>query len=398
MLEKIFNNLEMPKNVDWLLLLVATALILLGAVMVASTTLDKMDFEKQQPWYYFVRHLFYLAIGIFCALLTVCIPISFWKDYNLYLLLISFFLLIIVLIPGLGVSVNGARRWLNLGLFNFQPSEFAKFAGISFLAVYLVNRQNELRSSSIKDSLTGFIKIFIIFCVMSGLFFAEPDFGTTVILMTASLVLLYLGGLDIKGVLLPFAFLLLVLTILVWIEPYRLSRIFGGLNAWQDPYGKGYQVIQALIAFGRADIWGAGIGNSVQKLYFLPDAHTDFIFAILAEELGIIGAIVCLLLFVVLCLRAFYIGINAEAKDQLFAAYLAYGLTLLWMGQIIINIGVNVNVLPPKGLTLPFISYGGSSLLMCCFFTAILLRIDWETRSLPVVEEESLSDQENNNE
>jgi len=284
-------------------------------------------------------------------------------------------LLILVLLPGIGREVNGAKRWIGVGLFNVQPSEVAKVCAVLFLAGYLVRRQQEVRGSW-----KGFFKPLVVLVPIAGLLLLEPDFGATVVMLGAAAGMLFLGGVGL------FRFGLMVLLALGAIyllvqDPYRWARITNFSDPWADQFGAGYQLSQALIAFGRGEWLGVGLGNSVQKQFYLPEAHTDFVFSILAEELGLVGALLTLGLFVFIAVRSLYVGLWAERSRQFFSAYVAYGLALLWIGQILINIGVNVGLLPTKGLTLPFLSYGGSSLIICCASLGMLLRIEWETRT-----------------
>jgi len=385
----------LPKKLDLPLTLIAVALVALGIVMVSSVSFDVMAYYQSDPLYNFVRHLFYLLISLIGILVVLYIPINLWHRFTWYLLGISFILLALVFVPGIGKTTNGATRWINLVVFNFQPSEIAKIFGMVFLAGYLVRRQGEVRENFI-----GFLKPFVMLVPMAFLFMAEPDFGSTVVLMGASLILLFLGGVNVNNF-----FVLVILGVLcviglVYAKPYRIVRITGFIDPFADEFGSGFQLVQSLIAFGRGGVFGVGLGNSTQKQFYLPEATTDFVFAILAEELGLIGALCCVLLFCALCVRAIQIGVKAELAGQLFAAYFAYGLALLWLGQFLISVGVNIGILPTKGLTLPFISYGGSSLVVCFIMVGILLRIDWETRYIKelVANEEQQSSSAKQNE
>ncbi|WP_287029091.1 peptidoglycan glycosyltransferase FtsW, partial [Pseudomonas sp. UBA6310] len=273
------------------------------------------------------------------------------------------------------------------GMFNVQPSEIAKMFVVIYLAGYLVRRQEEVR-----ESWMGFFKPFIVLLPMAGLLLLEPDFGATVVMMGAAAGMLFLGGVGLFRFGLMVALAVGAVFVLVQAQPYRMARLVTFTDPWADQFGSGYQLTQALIAFGRGEWFGVGLGNSIQKQFYLPEAHTDFVFSVLAEELGLVGALATVALFCFVSARALYIGLWAEKAKQFFAAYVAYGLAFLWIGQFLINIGVNVGLLPTKGLTLPFLSYGGSSLVICCVSLGLLLRIEWERRSLLGSEETEFSE------
>lgn len=317
------------------------------------------------------------------------IPMATWQRFGGTLLIAAFALLIMVLIPGIGREVNGSLRWIGFGLFNVQPSEIAKVFVVIYLAGYLVRREQEVRRSW-----AGFFKPFIVLLPLAMLLLREPDFGATVVMMGAAAVMLFLGGVGLFRFILMVALAVLAVFILVQTQEYRMQRLITFTDPWADQFGSGYQLTQALIAFGRGGWFGLGLGNSIQKQFYLPEAHTDFVFAVLAEELGLVGALATVGLFLFVCVRGLYIGYWAEQAKQYFAAYMAYGLSMLWIGQFLINIGVNVGLLPTKGLTLPFLSYGGSSLIICCISMALLLRIEWERRTLMNDEEVEFSEED----
>ena len=363
-------------DIDFPLLAGCLALLGLGLVMIASASSEVAAAQSGNPLYHMIRHLVYLALGTGAALVTLLVPMSLWQRYSGTLLLVAVVLLILVLLPGIGREVNGAKRWIGFGIFNLQPSELAKLFSVMFIAAYLVRRQEEVR-----EKLTGFIKPMLVLGPIAALLLAEPDFGATVVLVGAAIAMLFLGGVNLLRFI-PLAAGVLGLGVLVMTsQAYRLQRLTNFVDPWADQYGAGYQLSQALIAFGRGEWFGVGLGNSVQKQFYLPEAHTDFVFAVLAEELGMVGALITVGLFVFVSVRALYIGLWAEKAKQFFSAYVAYGLAFLWIGQVLINIGVNVGLLPTKGLTLPFLSYGGSSLVICCISLALLLRIEWERRT-----------------
>lgn len=362
-------------DMDMPLLVAALCLLGLGIVMVTSSSMEVAAGQLGNPLFYMIRQLIYLAIGVAALLVVLSIPVNLWQQFRFPLLFVGFGLLIAVLIPGIGREVNGSWRWIAVGPINIQPSELAKLFAVVFLAGYLVQRQKE-----VKEKWFGFIKPFMVLGPMAWLLIIEPDFGATVVLMGAATGMLFLGGVGLFRFTLLFGALGGLGGLLVLFEPYRLQRLTSFLDPWTDPFGTGYQLTQALIAFGRGSWFGTGLGNSVQKQFYLPEAHTDFVFAVLAEELGLIGALAAFGLLVFVAIRSLYIGLWAERAGRLFSAYLAYGLAIMWCGQILINVGVNVGLLPTKGLTLPFLSYGGSSLVVCCISLGLLLRIDWERR------------------
>lgn len=362
-------------DLDMPLLVGGLALLGLGLVMVTSASMEVAAGQLNNPLYYMNRQLVYMLIGVLAMLITLAIPVGLWEQFRFPLLFLGFALLIAVLIPGIGREVNGSWRWIGLGPINLQPSELAKLFAVVFLAGYLVHRRDE-----VKEQWFGFIKPFMVLGPMAWLLIIEPDFGATVVLMGAATGMLFLGGVGLFRFTLLFGSLGGLAALLVLFEPYRLQRLTSFLNPWNDPYGTGYQLTQALIAFGRGEWLGTGLGNSIQKQFYLPEAHTDFVFAVLAEELGLIGALAAFALLIFVAVRALYVGLWAEKAGRYFSAYLAYGLAIMWCGQVLINVGVNIGLLPTKGLTLPFLSYGGSSLVVCCISLGLLLRIDWERR------------------
>ena len=363
-------------DVDFPMLAGCLALLGLGLVMITSASSEVAAVNSGNTLYMMTRHLIYMVIGIFACGLTMMVPVATWQRLGWMMLLGAFGLLIMVLVPGIGREVNGSMRWIGFGMFNVQPSEIAKVFVVIFLAGYLIRRQQEVR-----ESWMGFFKPFIVLLPMAGLLLMEPDFGATVVMMGAAAAMLFLGGVGLFRFSLMVALAVGAVFVLVQAQPYRMARLITFTDPWSDQFGSGYQLTQALIAFGRGEWLGVGLGNSVQKQFYLPEAHTDFVFSVLAEELGVIGSLLTVGLFVFVSIRAMYIGMWAERAKQFFGAYVAYGLAFLWIGQFLINIGVNVGLLPTKGLTLPFLSYGGSSLVICCASLGLLLRIEWESRN-----------------
>ncbi|HWU82427.1 MAG TPA: putative lipid II flippase FtsW [Methylophilaceae bacterium] len=365
---------------DQALLWVSLILLGIGLVMVYSASIALAEADKatgHQSTYFLVRQAVYLAIGLVAAFVAFQVPTHLWQRFAPWLFIGGILLLILVLIPGVGRNVNGSQRWLSLFVINLQPSEFMKLFAAIYVADYTI------RKSAVMDSLTrGFLPMVAVMVIVGWLLLREPDFGAFAVIAAISISILWLGGINGK----IFAGLLTLLPIaivgLIWSSPYRLQRVIGFMDPWADPFGKGYQLSHALIAFGRGEWFGVGLGASVEKLLYLPEAHTDFLLAVIAEELGFVGVLTVVALFAWLVLRAFRIGKEAVANERYFSALLAQGIGV-WIGaQGIINMGVNMGVLPTKGLTLPLLSFGGSGILANCIALAILLRIDWENRRL----------------
>ncbi|WP_295468315.1 putative lipid II flippase FtsW [uncultured Pseudomonas sp.] len=376
-------------DLDFPLLAGCLLLLGLGLVMVTSASSEVAAAQSGNPLYFMYRHLIYLAIGFVSCGVVMLIPMATWQRFGFPLLIIAFLLLVAVLVPGIGREVNGSLRWIGFGFFNVQPSEVAKVFVVLYLAGYLVRRQHEVR-----HTWAGFFKPFIVLLPMAMLLLREPDFGATVVMMGAAGAMLFLGGVGLFRFLLMVALAVLAVFVLVQTQSYRMQRLITFTDPWADQFGSGYQLTQALIAFGRGGWTGLGLGNSIQKQFYLPEAHTDFLFAVLAEELGLIGAMATVGLFLFVCVRGLFIGHWAEQSKQFFSAYVAYGLSMLWIGQFLINIGVNVGLLPTKGLTLPFLSYGGSSLVICCVSMGLLLRIEWERRTLVDTEDVEFTEED----
>ena len=363
-------------DVDFPFLAGCLALLGLGLVMITSASSEVAAVQSGNPLYHMIRHLVYVTLGLGACIVTMMVPVATWQRMGYLMLIGAFGLLVLVLIPGIGREVNGSWRWIGFSFFNVQPSEIAKVFVVIYLAGYLVRRQQEVR-----ESWMGFFKPFIVLLPMAGLLLMEPDFGATVVMMGSAAAMLFLGGVGLFRFGLMVALAVGAVFVLVQAQPYRMARLTTFTDPWADQFGSGYQLTQALIAFGRGEWFGVGLGNSVQKQFYLPEAHTDFVFSVLAEELGVVGSLLTLALFVFVTVRALYIGLWAEKAKQFFAAYVAFGLAFLWIGQFLINIGVNIGLLPTKGLTLPFLSYGGSSLVICCACVGLLLRIEWESRT-----------------
>jgi cell division protein FtsW len=367
-------------NYDQYLFWAVMLLLGLGLVMVYSASIAIAEADKavgHQSTYYLVRQTIFILIGVSAGFVTFQIPVVWWQKMAPYLFLSAIGLLVLVLIPGIGRNVNGSQRWLSLIVFNLQPSEFMKLFAAMYVADYAVRK-----SAQMDSIIRGFLPMVAVMVLVGFLLLREPDFGAFAVVAAISISILWLGGINAK----IFAGLLGLLPVAIYglivSSPYRMQRVIGFMDPWADPFGKGYQLSHALIAFGRGEWFGVGLGASVEKLLYLPEAHTDFLLAVIAEELGFVGVLAVLALFTWLVIRAFGIGKEAIANERYFAALLAQGLGV-WMGvQAIINIGVNMGLLPTKGLTLPLLSFGGSGILANCIAMAILLRIDFENRRL----------------
>ena len=362
---------------DRALLVPAIALMVIGFVMISSASIDVAAIKNLDPFYQSKRQAIFVVLGLISMLVSLLIPIQFWQKHGPVLMGLGALSLLVVLIPGIGREVNGSVRWIPLGSFSLQPSEFAKVAVVTFMAGYLVRRQSEVRTN-----FGGFLKPMAVMMAFSGLLLLEPDFGSTVVLMGAVVGMFFLGGMRKLHLTAVALVLLPVIGAIAWFSPYRMQRLLTYLEPWSDPFGAGYQLTQAQIAFGRGGWFGEGLGNSMQKLFYLPEAHTDFVYSVLAEEWGAVGALAVVALYAVLIVRGLQVGQMAERLQRPYAAYLSYGLVFLITAQAMINIGVNLGLLPTKGLTLPFVSYGGSSMISSAGILGILLRISVENNYL----------------
>lgn len=369
------KSMSLIESIDLPLLLSALILLGLGLVMVASSSVSIAERQLSEPLYYFWRQLSYSIVGLIAAFITFKLPLTYLQKAGPVLIVISLILLVMVLIPGIGREVNGSIRWLNLGIISLQVSEFAKLATVIYLAGYLVRHNEEVRTN-----MSGFLRPLGLIFIISVLLILEPDFGAVAVIAMTAMGMLWLGGASFFQFILLMLTMAAALTLAAVSSPYRMERLTTFLNPWADPFDSGFQLTQALIAFGRGEWFGVGLGSSVQKLFYLPEAHTDFVLAVLAEELGLFGVMIVVSLFCFIVIRALMIGRCAEKRERPFTAFLAYGLGI-WLGlQAFINIGVNMGVLPTKGLTLPLMSYGGSSLIITCVVIAMLIRADYETR------------------
>lgn len=353
--------------------LIMSVLILasIGLIMVATASMDYAAVNYNDPWYFVKRHAFYLLLSVFAAIAMYSVPRAIWQKYGWLLFFISLFLLLLVLVPGIGRRVNGSQRWLQLGPFTLQVSEFVKVLSVIFFASYLQNSQYFLQTQW-----RELFKPLLMLVIIMWLLLLEPDFGAAVVLAVTIGGMLFFAGAKLWQCILLMASGLAALGSLIWFTPYRLQRLITFLDPWADQFDTGYQLIQSLIAFGRGQWNGLGLGNGIQKLLYLPESHTDFIFAIYAEEQGFIGVVVLLALFIFFIANIFSVARRAMKKDDTFVTLAAFGFGILFSTQVIINVGVVSGFLPTKGLTLPFISYGGSSLLACSMAVALLLRLE----------------------
>ncbi|MDC0664080.1 putative lipid II flippase FtsW [Marinobacter sp. SS21] len=359
------------RPLPWLVLS-AASLLVLGIIMISSASMDMAAETVGNSYHYVLRQLIFAALGCALALAAANVPLAWWERSGWLLLGVGLLVLVLVLTP-LGRTVNGSTRWIPFGLFNVQVSEIAKLCLIAYLAGYVVRRRDEL-----VNTWSGFIKPVGVLTFASVLLVIEPDFGATVVLMAAALGMIFLSGVRLSRFLPLIAVCVVVGVALVVTQPYRLKRVVSYLDPWKDQFDTGYQLTQSLIAFGRGDWAGVGLGNSIQKLFYLPEAHTDFIFAIVAEEFGLLGSLLVLALLTLLVLSGFAIARKAEKAGMTFGACFSYGISLLIGLQATINIGVNTGLLPTKGLTLPLMSYGGSSLMVTCVCIGILARVEME--------------------
>lgn len=375
----MFQNLKQQDKTwpmdFWLLGLVAS-LAIIGLTMVASSSVAISQLRFGNPDHYFYRQLFSMGLGAVAAYIFFQIPLSFWEKHRGKIFLFAIFLLIAVLI--FGREINGSKRWLPLVVMNFQPSEFMKLAIVVFMAGYL-----DRHASAVKESFEAVIRLALPFGLMAVLLLMEPDYGSTLVIAVIITGMLLIAGAPWRYFVLTVLPMVTILVALVVTSKYRMARISSFLDPWQDPFGSGYQLTQALIASGSGSWFGSGLGSSVQKLLYLPDAHTDFLFSIFAEEFGFIGVILLILLYLAILYRLFRIGHKAFAANHFFGGMISYGIGIWIILQAGINMGVNLGAFPTKGLTLPFMSYGGSSVLLLSLALAIVFRVDYETRFHP---------------
>ncbi|MFO7541912.1 MAG: putative lipid II flippase FtsW [Thiobacillus sp.] len=367
-------------ELDFSLLWLVVGLLSIGLVMVYSASIAIAEASRlsgNNGEYYLLRQAMFVALGVGAGFAAFQVPMRVWQQAAPYLFLAGLLLLVIVLIPGIGRTVNGSTRWIPLGFANLQPSELMKFLAVLYAADYTMRK-----AAFMHDFKKGFLPMAGVMMLVGALLLSQPDFGAFVVIVTIAMGILFLGGLNWK----LFAGLVVALMMgfaaLIYTSPYRMERMLGFLDPFSDPYGKGYQLSHALIAFGRGEWLGMGLGGSIEKLFYLPEAHTDFLLSVIAEEFGFVGVVAVVALFAWLIVKAFLIGHRAAQLERNFCALVAQGFGI-WLGmQALINMGVNVGLLPTKGLTLPFLSFGGSGIVANCLAIAVLLRIDWEHRQM----------------
>jgi len=362
-------------EIDWVLLFCVLLLLGFGFVMVSSASMSIADRTFGAPFHFVTRHALALGLALAAGTLVFAVPLKWWEKSGTALFFVGLVLLVLVLVPGIGRTVNGATRWIPVGPLNIQSSELMKFFAVVYVAGYLVRRHEEVATR-----LSGFLKPMLLMVIASVLIMRQPDFGTTAVLLATVLGMLFLGGVQVTHFAALFGMLATTAVMLVTLEPYRLERVTSFWDPWADPFDTGFQLSQALIAFGRGEWLGVGLGNGIQKQFFLPEAHTDFLMAVVGEEFGLAGTLAVITAFGFFVWRALSIGARAERAGWWFATYAAHGFGLGIGIQALVNIGVNVGLLPTKGLTLPFMSYGSNSLIVACMAVGLLLRIDLDLR------------------
>ncbi len=376
------NPLIDPFHYDSMLVAVCACLLLIGYVMVTSSSLhlDAKAATATNPltiWGYPLKQLIHISLGLIMARYIIMIPMRNWQKIAPWLFMVGLLLLVVVLLPGIGVNVNGSTRWLQLAGIRIQVSELVKFAAVVYMARYINRHQQDIRNSAF-----GLVKPLLVFSVASLLLLMEPDFGSAVVILIIAMGMMFLAGARVLQFGLLLGGLTVAASLLVYFEPYRMKRVTSFMNPWEDPRNTGFQLIQALVSFERGELWGVGLGGGLQKLFYLPEAHTDFLFSVIAEELGLLGVMAVISLFALLVWRAFTIAVAAEKAGEQFSAFVAYGLGI-WFGfQAFVNMGVNMGILPTKGLTLPLMSYGGGSMMIMCCAVALLFRVYTEVTEI----------------
>ena len=379
-------NISMPTMPQWLhpqtglattfdrsYIVLAFAMYMIGLVMVASSSMPVAERLFDNPFHFVVRHMIYIGLSIVIAAASLQIPMSWWHKHSGSLLIVGLALLVVVLL--IGRTVNGSTRWIAVGPITIQAAEPAKLFFFCYLAAYLVRRRDE-----VMENFKGFVKPLIVFLLLALLLLAQPDLGTIIVMFVTTFGLLFLAGAKLWQFIGIASMGVIALSLLAIFEPYRWRRVTSFLDPWSDPFGSGYQLTQSLMAYGRGEVFGQGLGNSIQKLEYLPEAHTDFVMAVLAEEFGFVGVSIILLLSMVLVLKALSLGKMAVSKEKYFEGFFAYAIGIWMSFQTAVNIGASAGIVPTKGLTMPLISYGGSSMIVMTVAIVILLRIDHEIR------------------
>ena len=370
---------------DKILVIAGIALIVLGYLMVSSASLHLGEKLTGNVFHYPLRQMLHIILGLMAGCMVCMIPMEVWGKYSQGLFFGGLFLLILVLIPGVGVKVNGSMRWLSLPGIRVQVSEVVKFFVVIYMAGFITRHHD-----FVKESAYGLVKPLLLLSTACGLLLLEPDMGSAVVILTIAMGVLFLGGARMQQFILLMIAVLVAVVLAIVFSGYRSARVTSFLHPWEDPFGNGFQLVQALIAFGRGECFGVGLGSGIQKLFYLPEAHTDFLFSVIAEELGLAGVISVIVLFSLIVWRAFVIGMLAEQLGQKFCAFIAYGLGIWFAFQSFVNMGVNMGLLPTKGLTLPFMSYGGGSMVVMCCAMAMLFRVNSEMQALKATEEQQV--------
>lgn len=371
--KRLKTSLNRRFHFDPLLVLVCSSLLLIGFVMVASASLHLGVKVTGSEFYYPTRQLLHTGLGLVLGVFIAATPLRMWEKWGAWLFIVGLLLLILVLVPGLGIKVNGSIRWLSIAGIRIQVSEVIKFFSVIYMAGYVTRHQQ-----TVQESAFGLLNPLMLFSMACVLLLLEPDFGSSVVILIIAMGIMFLAGARLSQFIVLLGSVAALVILLVLFSPYRLKRVTSFMDPWADPLDTGFQLTQALISFGRGEWLGVGLGSGVQKLFYLPEAHTDFIFSVIAEELGLLGVVTVIGLFALLVWRIFVVGLAAEQAGQRFSAFVAYGLGI-WFGfQSFVNMGVNMGLLPTKGLTLPLISYGGGSMMIMCCAVALLFRVHSE--------------------
>jgi len=357
-------------HIDYFLLFICTSLLVLGFIIVTSSSLHLGEKMADSNLYYPIKQLIHITLGLCVATTVAFVPLRLWEKMGAWLFIIGLALLVLVLIPGIGIKVKGSIRWMAVGGIRVQVSEIVKFISVVYMAGYVTRHQEHVQQSTY-----GLVKPLFLFSIACFLLLMEPDFGSAVVILMIAMGIMYLSGARLWQFLILIVIVVVLAMLLIYFSPYRWARVTGFIDPWADAQNTGFQLVHALISFGRGEIFGVGLGSGIQKLFYLPEAHTDFLFSVLAEELGLVGVVITIVLFSLLLWHAFGLGAKAEQLGEKFAAYIAYGLGI-WFGfQAFVNMGVNMGVLPTKGLTLPLMSYGGGSMIVMCAAMALLFRV-----------------------
>ena len=377
---QLFNLIDFTK-LDLITFFIFVSLSFLGLLSVATASLAFSDSISGDPLNFFTKQLFHFVLGLFIMFFVITIPMAFWEKTDRWLLSLGLFFLLLVFVPGIGTEVNGANRWIRVSGFSLQPSEIMKFITIIYTSGYCVRRLRDIQSHWF-----AFFKPSVLVIIVVSLILLQPDLGTSTVIFGTVLGILFVAGVQMRQFLLVIGIGFLGTLALIYFVPWRWERIISFMNPWEDPYGSGYQLTLSLMSIARGDWFGVGIGEGLMKMGYLPDAHTDFIFAVIVEEMGLVTGIVILSLLFGLCFRTFYLARKALSRNLHFCFFVGYGIAILIALHTFINIGVATGLLPTKGLTLPFISYGGTHVLVMCALVGLVLRLDYETKlAMPAV-------------